>query len=127
MLKEDVYVKAQQMVDMKPRKNRQELYGKVFTFLRVFCKLIIHRAVCTKTSGKYFPIQTSHLVNISSYYWPASNFRDDNENIYLKTIISITLINNNSLLHKQHHYNNIYYKNSTMQTAIVVYSNTFEG
>jgi hypothetical protein len=39
------------------------LYGKVFAFGLSAQTSILRRSVCTKTSGKYFPVQTSLSVN----------------------------------------------------------------
>jgi hypothetical protein len=39
------------------------LYGKVFAFGLSSQTSLLRRSVCTKTSGKYFPVQTSLSVN----------------------------------------------------------------
>jgi hypothetical protein len=39
------------------------LYGKVFAFGLSAQTSLLRRSVCTKTSGKYFPVQTSLSVN----------------------------------------------------------------
>ena len=41
------------------------LYGKVFAFGLSTQTSLLRRSVCTKTSGKYFPVQTSLSVNNS--------------------------------------------------------------
>ena len=42
-----------------------DLYMKVFAFCFYAPTSLLRRSVCTKTSGKHFPVQTSHSVNKS--------------------------------------------------------------
>ena len=54
------------------------LYGKVFAFVFFAQTSLLCRSVCTKTSGKYFPVLTSRSVNkplvVSERQWRETYF-----------------------------------------------------